>query len=441
MRLPLLAAGLLLLALCPPALCAGPLSLLSHLRSPADLAETRRFTAEVHLPPTLPEATLRLAFPALPPNPDAAREAWVALPPPPEGWSLERFGRVSAQITNTSPAPLETFLWVVGSHGWDAVCDFAKLEPGEARLFSCDLAETFPDRTPKLDPRRIASVQVMCRESGPAKSGGSLEVRRLQASGEPAPFHPPSGRLEVPPAQEGAPAPGKRVFFRLPGDEASPLASVLYLPRDWAPGRRYPVIAEYPGNVFFTKGCYSTGRPEQCPIGYGMTRGEGAIWVCLPFVNRNPERLAENQWGKPDDTAQYAQNVLREITDQFGGDPRNLFLTGFSRGAIACGFIGLRNDSLASLWKGIHACQHFDGDGWGGAEIQGALERARRFAGKAVFYTDNADARLKQLVTEAGLQATHQNSHLGAHACAMFLDDRPSTQTLRAWFQERVQSP
>ena len=38
-------------------------------------------------------------------------------------------------------------------------------------------------------------------------------------------------------------------------------------------------------------------------------------------------------------------------------------------------------------------------------------------------------------------RVTWAKSGLGAHACAMFLDDRPPTQQLRAWFRELVATP
>ena len=65
-----------------------------------------------------------------------------------------------------------------------------------------------------------------------------------------------------------------------------------------------------------------------------------------------------------------------EVCDNFGGDRDDVVLTGFSRGAIACGYIGLRNDHVAALWKGFHACQHYDGAGWNGATMEGAMKRA-----------------------------------------------------------------
>jgi hypothetical protein len=121
-----------------------------------------------------------------------------------------------------------------------------------------------------------------------------------------------------------------------------------------------------------------------------------------------------------------------------GGDRARLVLTGFSRGAIACGYIGLRNERIASLWKGFHACQHYDGDGWNGATMEGALERATRFRGEAVFQTDNAPKAFQPVMDVMKTEVTWASSGLGAHATAMFLDDRPSTVQVREWFQRLV---
>ena len=60
---------------------------------------------------------------------------------------------------------------------------------------------------------------------------------------------------------------------QLPDDKGTGIHCLVYLPRDWKPGHRYPLIVEYPGNIFYTPGCYSTGLPDQCAIGYGMTQG------------------------------------------------------------------------------------------------------------------------------------------------------------------------
>ena len=131
--------------------------------------------------------------------------------------------------------------------------------------------------------------------------------------------------------------------------------------------------------------------------------------------------------------------MVEEICAKFGGDRANVVLTGFSRGAIACGYIGLRNDRIAALWKGFHACQHHDGDGWGGATMEGAIERASRFKGRAVFQTDNPEGKFRPVMDAMKTEVTWAGSGLGAHATAMFLDDRPSTQQLRQWFRDLTQ--
>ena len=54
--------------------------------------------------------------------------------------------------------------------------------------------------------------------------------------------------LVVPALAAGKPGAGKRVKMVLPGYEETRIYHVLYLPRDWRPGQRYPVLVEYAGN-------------------------------------------------------------------------------------------------------------------------------------------------------------------------------------------------
>lgn len=393
----------------------------------SELGELREMTAAVRGAGS--DQTLRLQVEK------PARYAWAVLPAPKQGWNLKNRERVEVEIANRGAAPAEVLFWIVGVRGWDAVCDAAKLAPGESRLFSCRLRAAFPDGTPKLDPGQIKQLQIMVAKASP---GTTLEVRGLRATGKTGDWIRPTGRLEVPPVEDGPPLPGHRVRFRLPQDEDAGIYSLLYLPSDWKPGGTYPVIVEYPGNIYLVATCYSTGMPDQCVIGYGMTQGRGAIWVSLPFLDRKDGKIVENGWGNADDTADYAVRMVEAVCANFGGDHKNIVLTGFSRGAIACGYIGLRNDRIAPLWKGFHACQHYDGDGWNGATMPSALERAARFKGTAVFQTDNPAKTFQPLMDTMKAKATYAQSGLGAHACAMFLDDRPSTVQLRAWFRELV---
>ena len=413
---------------------SGSIPLWSHLGGVADLGEVRDLRAEWDA--SAPGGALRLVVTDASPN--LWGYSWTTIPAPKAGWNLARRATVEAMITNQGTNPAEVILWTVGDQGWDAAGDFATLAPGEARMFSCRLRASFPDGTPKLDPGKVKQVQVMLAR---AARGAALEVRALAAAGEEPEWIRPPGRLDVPALEDGPPVAGRRVRYRLAGDADSGIYCNLYLPEDWKPGATYPVIAEYPGNIFFRPACYSTGNPDQCVIGYGMTRGRGAIWVSLPFIDRQAGRIVENGWGVADDTADYAVRVMEEICSKFGGDRANAVLTGFSRGGIACGYIGLRNDRIAVLWKGFHACQGYDGGGWNGATMPGAIERARRFAGRAAFYTDSSPEKFPAVVQAMAVEATSASSELRFHACAMFLDDRPSTRQLRAWFWQLVGTP
>lgn len=155
----------------------------------------------------------------------------------------------------------------------------------------------------------------------------------------------------------GAPAPGKRVLAALPGYEKSGVRHSLYLPTDWAKGKTYPVIAEYTGN----NGTVAGGKACQ---GYGISGGKGFIWVVLPFVGADRKTDMDWWWGDPDITADYAVAAVDSVCKQWGGDSKAVILTGYSRGAIACNYIGLCNDKIAKLWLGMVPASHYDNRGW-----------------------------------------------------------------------------
>lgn len=360
------------------------------------------------------------------------RYAWVDLPAPASGWSLERRARIEADLFNEGPRPVSLMLWIVGRAGWDAVPATATLAPGQAATLSCDLRETFPDKTPKIDPAHIRGIRLIARLAKDDEI--SLRLGELRSVGDLPVFVPPADRVAVPEITDGQPSPGRRVRYR-PDGAVSDI--ILHLPEDWSPDRRFPVIAEFPGNEFYHEHCFSTGLPDQCIIGAGITKGRGAIALGLPFLNPDGS-VAESGWGDADHTADRTVAVIEEICARFGGDRENLFLTGFSRGAIACGYIGLRNDRIAPLWKAFHACQHYDGGGWNGANLDGALERAHRFRGLGVFQTDNPPGKFGPVTEVMQVPVVWESSGLNAHATAMFLDGRPSTAALRKWFWELV---
>ena len=368
--------------------------------------------------------------------PAAPPYAWATFPAPAGGWDLSRRSVLGATVTNRGAEPADLILWAVGASGWDAVPAAARLAPGETCVLECPLRETFPDGTPKLDPGRVAALELILR--GRPRGPVALEISAVHAVGDAPAWLAPAGRVAVPEVTDESPAPGRRVRVRLAGERQPALHAVLHLPEDWTPGRRWPLVVEYPGNLFHVPGCRSPGLPEQGVIAAGMTLGRGSICLGLPFVDRRAGRIAESGWGNPDETVAYALAMMAQVRDAWGADPANTVLTGFSRGALACGYIGLRDDRIAAWWKGFHACQHYDGDGWNGATWEGAMERARRFRGRSVFQTDNSAERFQPLMDAMSVPATFVRSGLGAHATAMFLDDRPSTRQLRAWYRDLI---
>jgi len=206
--------------------------------------------------------------------------------------------------------------------------------------------------------------------------------------------------LTNPAVEIGAPVPGKRVLRALPGYEDSEVRHALYLPTDWKRDQRFPVIAEFTGN----NGTVAGGKAAQ---GYGISGGKGFIWVTLPFVSEDGQKDMDWWWGDPDRTADYTQAVIAEICETWGGDPRAVILTGHSRGAIACNYIGLRNDAIAKLWAGIVPVSHYDNRGWKQtpAEQKRRVARLRRLAatpqyicGETQLAEKHNDKRLLELV-------------------------------------------
>jgi hypothetical protein len=158
--------------------------------------------------------------------------------------------------------------------------------------------------------------------------------------------------LQNPPIVEDTPAPGHMVLQRLPANAGTGLAHALYLPTDWKPGNRYPVLVEYRGNMATVRGGGA--------LGYGLSGGKGFIWAILPFVSPDHSTDLDKWWGDLDATVAYAKEAVPLICSRWGGDPKRVILTGHSRGAIACNYIGLHDDEIARHWCGMIAMSHYD---------------------------------------------------------------------------------
>ena len=202
--------------------------------------------------------------------------------------------------------------------------------------------------------------------------------------------------LVTPPMIDRDPAPGLRVRQVAPEYQGTDVYHTLYLPTDWEAGKTYPVIVEYTGNKFPPgKG---SGEVKDANLGYGLTGGEGYIWVTMPYVQKGGKENAVTWWGDRQATVDYCKTNLPRICEAFGGDMDNVFICGFSRGAIACSYIGLADDEIASLWKGVFAHDHFDGQqrwGYPYDHRNCALARLSRLDGRPVLVSGIGNDYLK----------------------------------------------
>lgn len=198
--------------------------------------------------------------------------------------------------------------------------------------------------------------------------------------------------LVTPEMTDAAPAAGRRVRQQAPEYEGTEVYHALYLPTNWKVETRYPVMVEYTGNRHPVSG--STGEVKDANLGYGLTGGKGFIWVSMPYIEKGGKRNALQWWGDPQATIDYCKLNLPRICREFGGDPKQVWICGFSRGAIATSYIGLADDEIATLWKGLIAHDHFDGErqwGYPQDDREAALKRLARLKGRPVLVTGNAN--------------------------------------------------
>ena len=76
-----------------------------------------------------------------------------------------------------------------------------------------------------------------------------------------------------------------------------------------------------------------------------------------------------------------------------------MVVCGFSRGAIATGYVALADEEIAGLWKGFFAHDHFDGERtWGYPEDDrgSALGRLARLDGRPVLVSGEANGFLRE---------------------------------------------
>ena len=269
-----------------------------------------------------------------------------------------------------------------------------------------------------------------------------------------------SAELRLPAISSGAPAAGKKVVITSPEFAGTDVHHMLYLPPDWQPdwkarGLSWPVVVEYTGNKYLAAG--STGRVEDAGLGFGISGGR-FIWVVLPYVSQDHQRNEVTWWGDEKATAAYAKTNVPRICAEFGGDPRSVFISGFSRGAIGVNYIGLYDDDIAKLWCGFISHDHYDGvlewkgTTWGSpldAYREGAEKRIERLKGRPVLVcqaggTGEIEEYLKGRLALGNF--TFLNVHVGSifpsfpndlavhpHTDRWLLKESPDRQRVWAW--------
>lgn len=252
--------------------------------------------------------------------------------------------------------------------------------------------------------------------------------------------------LVVPKMEDRVPAVGRRVRQATAGWEKTAVHHALYLPRDWVAGRRYPVIVEYAGNGRYRNafGDVSNGTVEGSNLGYGLTAGEGAIWICMPFVERaeGEVRNAVTWWGDVAETLRYCRDTLREVSEKFGGDEARVVLAGFSRGAIACNYIGLYDESVAPVWRAFFCHSHYDGvtERWpyAGADRAAAQVRLARLEGRPQWISHEGSVRgVETYLRVSGIEGdfTVRAIPFRNHSDQWVLRDIPVRREAREWLR------
>lgn len=208
-----------------------------------------------------------------------------------------------------------------------------------------------------------------------------------------------------------------------------PVHHSIYLPLDWVSTRqkKYPVIVEFTGNGPWQDDYndVSTGLPEKANMGYGISGGVGYVWLSLPFLDLSGQFVQTYWWGCPvnstkpvgqcpgyydqNKTLLYMKEAVRWVSETYNGDVDKIFITGWSRGALATNYFGLFDDEAASLFRGFLPYSHFDGQPsdshlpYPYSDPQSALERLKRLNGKPMFITCERNGTVE---TEAFLNST-----------------------------------
>ena len=274
--------------------------------------------------------------------------------------------------------------------------------------------------------RNTTLILLMCLASVPCSS--AMDLNKVVPD------------LTTPSVTTDAPTPGRRVKLFLPQYDDTDIYHALYLPTNWKKGEKYPVIVEYSGNKWKD----SQGTVDECDLGYGISGGKGVIWICMPFVDKKNRKNAATWWGDIEATVDYCKQTVRQVCAEYGGDSSMLFIAGFSRGAIACNYIGLHDDEIASLWRGFICHSHYDGVrkwGYKGSDKTSAMVRLKRLGGRPQFISQERSISETKRYLETALPDGNfkfQALPFPDHTDDWVLRDIPERKVIRHWFKQAL---
>lgn len=239
-----------------------------------------------------------------------------------------------------------------------------------------------------------------------------------------------------PPLVDGEPAPGLFVKVVAPEYEGTGVYHGVYLPPDWQPGRRYPVIVESPCNQY---GAF-TGKVDDATLGYYLAGCRGYLWIVVPYVQGQAN--LDFGWGDVPATLAYWQTNVARALAAHGGDASAVVAAGFSRGAIGASFIGLGDPAIADTWLGFVMHSHADVvTNLTPDQGAGSAARMERVWGRAAWLSwgaagdGGAPNSLKgvELLTAFGYPVTTLAVPAVGHTDAWMADDAASRKAAQQW--------
>lgn len=257
--------------------------------------------------------------------------------------------------------------------------------------------------------------------------------------------------LSVPPLSNTQPSPGTRTKLTTATYPEDLVYHILSLPANWQPGQKYPILVEFAGNGNYSNGLgdKSTGKPEDCVMGYGLSGGQDYIWLVLPYIEKRPDDSLANclqWWGDIGESKRYCLKTIESVCLNYGGDRDRIILCGFSRGSIGCNYFGLHDDEIAEIWCGFICHSHYDGVRiWPylGSDRAAALIRLKRLGHRPQWIShEETTADIENYLRSIEIdgvaianQCTFEKIPFPNHSAEWLLCDLPQRETVRKWLR------